>query len=142
MKIEVKNVKTFPGHESGAGFTASLYANGKKAAEVIHYDNGGEYAYNWKDDGLHAEIDKYVASLPPFPAPYSGIEIKPDLDTLVAAAVDEYELKKQCKKKLLFRLPGDTPGTARALNAPYSDKVKAWLLSRHPAAEIINERYL
>jgi hypothetical protein len=45
---EVKNVKSFKGHD-GLGFNASLYRDGTKVAFVTDLASGGDIDFNWED---------------------------------------------------------------------------------------------
>jgi hypothetical protein len=69
-------------------------------------------------------------------------------DYLITVLVGKFEserwLKRNTKKKTLFRLKGDKDETYRTVNSPYSARVKAWIESKYgdEVGEIMNERFV
>ncbi len=165
---EVKNVKTFVGME-GEGFNASLYKDGVRIAFVMDEATGGPYSYQWDDrkadkvkindfdlkgdkitymgTPFQKELVDFMNTLPPIEDEHSDEPMRVDLDIFVGHLVDDFEhtkwLKRQCKKKTLFRLKGDPEDEYKTVTHPFNGKVKEFLEKKYgeQVQEIINERF-
>lgn len=109
-KLELKNIKTFRGHE-GVGLNADIYVNGKKVAFVMDEANGGGYHYevnHGKSDKERREnsavlqmVENYARTLPKRPLDMGGgrvADYQPDLDTLIDDLFNAKEKEKTDKK--------------------------------------------
>lgn len=110
MKVEVKNVKKFHGHD-GNGFDASLYVNGTRIAIVSDDGWGGEYMYDILDqekfDALQAEVVKLTWCT----AIVNGGPKKTypmDMDIFVGELVEEAFTKKDARGKVITKQDGET----------------------------------
>lgn len=152
MKLEVKNIKTFTGTK-GYGFECSLYIDGIRAAHVLDAADGGEANFNWLSKEKEREFKVYVDALPnnffenPEVHAHFPEGVKQDCTSVVCNLIGDVkrakELKRWCKTKTIFRLPGDQRGSYRLIEERYSAVVKAYLLDTHGKdIEIINEQFL
>lgn len=127
----VKPFKTF----DGGGFNATVTCNGRPIAAVLDGGTGGALEYEVRDReamrGLAIALG--VAD--------GALVCDGPVDTWVCRQVDAAEsekwLRRQLKTKTLFRLPGDAEGTYRQILAPRSPKVDAFIVTKYPAAIIV-----
>jgi hypothetical protein len=109
--LSVRNLKTLAANATpeGAAWSCSLYVDGKRAATVGYDGWGGPYRYHWLDRAVGERVEAWVQTLPPDDSEYGPLPA--DLDTIVARLADDYEaklwLRRQCRDKALYRLPGD-----------------------------------
>jgi hypothetical protein len=143
MNFTVKNIKSFNGHE-GIGYSATLYLDGKKFAEVLDDANGGEVdvnCFDWKDpnkvtintyidkDGVqhtwdvspnYALLHNYVLTLPKWKSSFSDemydMTVGLFVEELVNKILDEKKLAKAKKKGICFKLNTDGKNTYRTIN--------------------------
>lgn len=143
MKIELKNLQHVERlSEETHCFTATLYLNGVKRGEVSNRGTGG--GDDFTDHTARREIDDYAITLPA--KEYQGIMLRMNAEILIGELVEahlqtQYE-KKLCRNKTAFTIPGDEPGSFRTISRPYTPESKAWILSNHPTAVILNEKYV
>lgn len=105
--VELKNVKTFRGHE-GIGLNANVYINGVKCLFVIDEANGGEMIYEeniqHKDPKLVSAniqlMDDYIAMLPEQKFTYGDktFSIKVNRDIFINDILVEMKKKKNQRK--------------------------------------------
>jgi len=155
MHFIVKGVKNLSGLE-GDGFTASIYRvddSGKeiRVAEVMDAANGGEFSYRWLDAEKAGRVDIHTYDYMGEPMvrqgtpeeklfeefavsvedEFEGEVCRHSSDTYANLLVDNYEthqwLKRQCRKKTLYRLAGDEEGQWRTVLAGYDERVKRFL---------------
>lgn len=74
------------------------------------------------------------------------MELTYDLDLLMGDLLMEWEvnrwLKRQCRTKTLFRLPGDEEGSWRTIAAHYNVRVMTHIRDRYgDKVEIANDRF-
>lgn len=123
----------------GGGFSYDLYIDGKKAAFILDEGHGGGVFARWYDQKLEAVLEAHVATLPD-PPPSDGFQMKMDAELFFYQLADEYEMAKKlrraCKTKTLYRMPGDK---IFEVKRPFSPEIKAHILSKHPEAKFINE---
>lgn len=150
----VKGVKMFEGME-GRGFNASLYMDGKRVAKVRDDATGGELWFDWLDrsEGLveikargwkgemvtmkvtrfEAALEEEATALPSYD--YHGMTMYPSAESIVNGLVDDYNeaqwLKRQMKRHTLFRIKGDDDGAWRTLDAPWSERMSAWIANEY-----------
>jgi hypothetical protein len=167
MQYQVKVLATFRGNE-GQGFNGYLYRDGVKVASVLDDASGGPIRIDWLDGlvvgnrvniSTHNYEDKpytylgspeekmfieYVDGLTYF-CEHAKADQRHSSETyigkLVDSALEEKDLRRWCRKSLVFRLPGDKKGQFHKMSQPYSPDTKAWVLGKHPDAEILNERF-
>ena len=143
-KYSVRNVKTFRGMDC-PGFNCSLYKDGKRVGEVDNDGSGGETCFWFKDRNEKNEFEAYVKSLPPVHYPPTaassddGLTLEMSGDLYVDQLLEEHDLAKKCRKKTLFRKPGEEGWYY--LNRPFGPEEKAWLVAKYGKdVEILNER--
>ncbi|WP_341744660.1 hypothetical protein [Azonexus hydrophilus] len=152
-------IKSFKGHEGEGCLQGTLLLNGKKIAEWSEDSWGGPMHFHFKtleaEKAFFEEANRHkiavefaqemlkeygVACADNNHADLVVSTIAMDLDLLKR---QEAQLKRWCKTKIVFRLPGDTEGEYRTLNVAYSatqhDKE---MERRFPGCEIINKRFL
>jgi len=146
----IKKLKTFKGMEGMGGFNLDLCRNGKKIAECINDDTGGDTMFYFINRDEEKIFDNYVKSLPPYE--YDGETYSTDwniyVENLVNAALEERLFKRLCKKYVCYELHGDKPGryyrygTGKNLKENYNSYV-ATLKKEHgeKIAVIYNEKY-
>ena len=142
---EVKNVRNLSGGLEGDGFSAAIYRDGKKIGSAVDQGNGGAISYDFVDAAERKAMQDYANSLPDMESESSLLEL--NLDIYVCQLIDAFELnqklKRNCAKMTLFTLKGDPEGEYRTVKAPYSPKVKAFIVGKYgdKVTEIVNERY-
>ena len=108
----IKKLKTFKGMEGMGGFNLDLCRKGKKIAECINDDTGGDTMFYFINRDEEKIFDNYVKSLPPYE--YDGETYSTDwniyVENLVNAALEERLFKRLCKKYVCYELHGDKPG--------------------------------
>jgi hypothetical protein len=129
MKLELKNLKIHKDmSEETLCFSATLYVDGKKAANVQNNGHGGCHRYHWEDETLGARVNALAKTQP--------LEIQSEhLDQLIDALIVQKETRKflarQMRKKTLFRLKGDKKGEWRTINSPYTSAVEAFIVKKY-----------
>jgi len=108
LKVSLKNIKTFPGHDGMLGFNADIYIDNKKTLHVYDDAYGGIFNYTpikqtqtYKDaHNIKQEINNKIKQYPPITIHLSNktIELREDLDGLCAALVSEWEWNKKIKR--------------------------------------------
>lgn len=150
VKIELKGVKLFAElSEETTAFFCTVYVNGVKAFTASNDGKGGANRYDLvkltdRHRDLLRQAEEYARSLPP--KPYQGMELTYDLDLLMGDLLMEWEvnrwLKRQCRTKTLFRLPGDEEGTWRTIAAHYNVRVMTHIRDKYgDKVEIANDRF-
>lgn len=144
MKLQIKNLKSCDGREGpGAAFSCSLYIDGKRAAVVRNSGSGGCNDYDWLDRSLRQPFLDHCAALHP------DIEFEVE-DHVIAVLLDtletEKQLKRWCRKSVVFRLASDNEDAFRTLKVKWpgnEDRVRTHLQGKHGdnLAEIVNERF-
>lgn len=144
MKLTVKNYKSCDGREGpGAAFSCSLYIDGKRAAAVSNGGSGGCNDYHWFDRSLEQPFLAHCKTL----HPDMKFEVE---DHVVGCLLDALETEKQvkrwCRKSVVFRLAGDKADAFRTLQIKWpgnEDRVRTHLQGKHgkDLVEIVNERF-
>ena len=143
MKVELKNLKINKRlSEETTCFSATLYVEGKKVAEVTNRGCGGNNDYHVIDKQLFDKFKEFLKTLPDVETVWSPTPIKMDVDLYVDFLMNKMEVEKLCKKGLVFRLVGDEQGVYRTLTGPISDEGRQWLRNKfgEQLAEIVNDR--
>jgi hypothetical protein len=124
----VKNIKTFKGMEGAGGFNCSLYKDGKKIGTAIDSDNGGPVRIEIRDT---TEEDTFMAHAKAQPFEIKIEEDGSFVQKMVDAVLHQRWLKRNCKKKTLFRLKGDKENSFRTINRVYCGEIMAHLRTTH-----------
>lgn len=131
MKIELKNIKhaRFLSRETEA-FSATIYIEGLKAATVENDGGGGANLYRFSDRALEQKFHEHCKSLPPLQSEHGPLSM--DADLFLGELMEQQEMARHCKKKTLFRIPGDPDdGTYRSVSAPFTKALKEHLVRKY-----------
>lgn len=167
----VKNVVTGWSHERGQGgsYQANLYRGNKRVAAVVEEGEGDPLLFVWEDRNEPREEFTYVNFLGSavtiratteqraflehvsgltYNCPFEKKERPMDGDFFVATLVQDFEdikwLKKETKKKTVFRLNEDEPGKWRIVNSFYNEQVKEWIEKTYGSrlAQVANDLFV
>ena len=163
MELTLKNVKLMESmSEETTCFSASIYIGGERAGEVRNRGTGGPHEIDWCSDKNGSEWLglAYEEWLKDQTVPFETFEGKIELldnthdklEVTIDEALNRFEderwLKRQCKKKILFKLKDDEnrdDATAWwVVKAPFSEITKHQLQKRYGdnLGEIANERFV
>lgn len=137
LKLEVRALKTFRGME-GSGYNATIYADGKRAIDVMDDATGGELRLEPLSDLGRKVLDDlkaHCATLPPCKDYGTPLPISTDiyLDDLINATLDERKLNRLRAKATPFVLKGEDPSKGyRTINVADPVKAKAFLDKKFP----------
>lgn len=140
MNIELKNIKTHPDmSQATTCFSATLYINGTKVAQVQNDGRGGCHNYYFQDYNLEKQFKDYCKSLPQITLEadedFPELKLNMDADHFVDDLIDKHEeqkyLKKNCKKKVMFQLKDDKKNYWRTYNATFNPKEKEYLVKTY-----------
>jgi len=144
--IQLKNVKiAWNMSEETTAFTASLYINGKKAADVKNDGRGGDNRTWFMDRELEKEFCEFCTTLP-----YPGESFNMTYDSFIGVILDEWiendEWKKACRKGIVYTLTSHKDGEYMIWKVPYSptmaERVREQYSETGNLKEIINERFI
>jgi len=142
--IQLKNVKiAWHMSEGTTAFTASLYIDGKKAADVKNEGRGGDNHPRFTDRELQKEFYEFCTTLP-----YPGESFNMTYDSFIGILLDEWiendDWKKACRKGLVFLLKDGSPGEYCITNGKYSATLAQQVREKHGdnLLEIVNERFI
>ena len=119
-KVEIKNLKVAEHlSEETLAFTASIWINGKKVGDAKNAGHGGMTdvdLYYWEGDQarrnneLHDELREYVKQFTweSFDKEQVTHRVDTYIDELVSEEDERQNLKRFCRGKTAFRIPGDT----------------------------------
>jgi hypothetical protein len=139
-KVEIKNLKVAENLSEGSlAFTASIWINGKKAGGAKNQGRGGMTdvdLYYWEGDQarrnneLHDELREYVKQ---FTWEYGQHRVDTYIDELVFEEDKRQSLKRFCRGKTAFRIPGDTykEGQYQILKHKFTKEVAKALRDKH-----------
>ena len=154
--IQLKNVKiAWHMSEGTTAFTASLYIDGKKAADVKNEGRGGDNHPRFLDREVEKEFYEFCKSLPPrdygmdadgafnetYPMNYDSF-----IGDLLTEWIENDDWKKACKKGIVFTKHGEENNGKywTIAKATYSkgaaSHLREWL--GEELKEIINERFI
>jgi hypothetical protein len=140
-----KSFKLFPSmSEETDCFSASLWREGKKVAEVGNRGHGGSCEVRWLVLGAEAVFDAYVKTLPPCEYVHGDEKTLLAYDedffllTMASEAIraqdrerNRRRFAKSCLTNTLFRLKGDRKGEWRVINSTDLSGVRAFLTKKH-----------
>jgi len=129
MNITLKNVQVYPRmSEETTAFNATIYLDGKKVGEVKNQGHGGCNFYHWTDPAKGKEINNWANAQE---LEFKFEQLDQIIDKLLFKAEDEKWIAKQTKKQTIFLLVGDKADSWRTVKAPYTDKVKEFLVGKY-----------
>lgn len=130
MNFQIKGFKTWATHDGG-GYQFNLYLDGKKFAWVHNDGNGGCVdmkfydlkfmggQYGWDESPSLIIWNKYVKSLGQWKSSWGAINGQEYFDhtddTAIGKLVEQYEMDKNRKKGILFRLSTDNEHAFRTI---------------------------
>ena len=142
--IQLKNVKiAWHMSEGTTAFTASLYIDGKKAADVKNEGRGGDNHPRFMDRELQKEFYEFCTTLP-----YPGESYNMTYDSFIGILLGEWiendDWKKACRKGLVFRVKSDNEDQYRTTKGKYSPELASAIREKYgdDLIDIINERFL
>lgn len=150
MKIELKNVKhsKFASQETDC-FEATVYIDGKKEGTVFNSGNGGCNSYHpWS---LEEKLKEYAKTLPAMDVSYLFKDgevhtMEHDADTLIGDLFTKHLQKKDCAKKVMFRIPNfnySHNDEYHVIKEKYTPDVKKELVQKYgKEVFILNEQFI
>ena len=142
--IQLKNVKiAWHMSEGTTAFTASLYIDGKKAADVKNEGRGGDNHPRFMDRELEKEFYEFCQTLP-----YPGESFNMTYDSFIGILLGEWiandDWKKACRKGLVFRVKSDNEDQYRTTMGKYSPELASAIRKKYGdnLIDIINERFI
>ena len=142
--IQLKNVKiAWNMSEETTAFTASLYINGKKAADVKNEGTGGDNYPRFLDRELQKEFYEFCQTIP-----YPGESFNMTYDSFIGDLLTEWisndDWKKACKKGITVIFKRHAKGEYSTIKGAYTP-ARAQQVRDHygdELVEIINERFI
>lgn len=136
MEISLKNIKhaAFASQETDC-FEASVYIDGKRAGYVSNDGHGG--SNNYFPPTLYKTLLDHCDTIPPDMA---GYRVSPD--EIIGNLFDAWRLKKLCKGRTLFRIPGRNyaHGQWNVEPVPFSTEVRSKFVSKYGSGiEFLND---
>ena len=142
--IQLKNVKiAWHMSEGTTAFTASLYIDGKKAADVKNEGRGGDNHPRFMDRELEKEFKEFCLTIP-----YPGESYSMTYDSFIGILLGEWisndDWKKACRKGLVFRVKSDNEDQYRTTKGKYSPELASAMREKYgdDLIDIINERFI
>jgi len=142
--IQLKNVKiAWHMSEGTTAFTASLYIDGKKAADVKNEGRGGDNHPRFMDRELEKEFKEFCLTIP-----YPGESYSMTYDSFIGILLGEWisndDWKKACRKGLVFRVKSDNEDQYRTTKGKYSPELASAIREKYGdnLIDIINERFI
>ena len=127
ITLTLKNVRANAKlSEETTCFSATLYADGRKVAEVGKRGEGGPNFYHWAKPADAVTVAGYAAGLPRY-AEYAPESLDVLVGDLLTRAEDLKWLAHHTKAKTLFMLEESKPGNWHTVAAPYTPAVKAFI---------------
>ena len=139
--LTIKTLKTWRDHDGGVAYQATLALDGRTVGQVTEDGYGGVLLYNIARPDA-PRWTAYLATLP-LAEPYQDVAAE-RIEALVGAFLEAREavrfqkrLAKACATKTVFRLETDPVAEYRTLNAPFSDRVRQFLVGKYGTAVVI-----
>ena len=156
MELTLKNVKVNKAlSDETLCFSATIYADGKRAGTVHNHGQGGTNIYDWSPWNLGAKVEAWaldeviLTTDPTNPEKVMFVTFE-KLDWKIGELLDEWEtrqwFKTKCRSKTLFKIKSDgdqfDPSSWRTVKGTFGPEVMAWLVERFgdDLGEILNER--
>ena len=138
----LKGLKTWRSHDGG-GWQVQLLANGTRIAEVTDEGNGGPLDWLIGPETVDAVAAFGVTHGVKELVTNGHVRCDTDADSALATMIDALEAQKQlkrwCKTKVLFTVPGDEVGSFRTIKGAISERIRLHIMSKYPTATIIND---
>ena len=133
--FKLKNIKVLRRRSNlTTAFTASLFQNHTKIAEVSNEGGPLNINYFLIDSAAVEEFKKYAASLPPYQTPDGLVPM--DHEAFIISTVERRMLKAACVNKTLVRSPD---GTIYVYDSVFTPSIRTVLQRLHPRAVFLNE---
>ena len=144
--IQLKNVKiAWHMSEGTTAFTASLYIDGKKAADVKNEGRGGDNHPRFMDRELEKEFKEFCLTIP-YPGEAFSMTYDSFIGNLLTEWIENDDWKKACKKGIAYTLTSHKDGEYMLWKVPYSlemaEQVRKQYSETGNLKEIINERFI
>jgi hypothetical protein len=141
--IELKNIKHMPSlSEETDAYSATIYVDGKKFAEVSNHGHGGSDDYHSIDggwDGLKALNDRIKATFPMITSKHFKDGLEPDLELICGDLLGDWMSAKHWKRKLTSSVLGIDEGKVWAWKAKPTPEMIKVIKEKNPKAHILNE---
>tara|TARA_R100000789_G_C2894820_1_gene118618 strand:- start:50 stop:505 length:456 start_codon:yes stop_codon:yes gene_type:complete len=141
MKLEIKKIKSFRGHDGQLGFSGDLYFDGKFVAHALDdaWGGGFQFDYEPKHEATMEVLYEYGRKKYPEFAKTGGAS-----DIILSELLDKIEqhkwLKRNAKKKTMWTLPTHKEGEYMSIKRLYDQHTKSVILKKYPDATILNEQ--
>lgn len=140
-QIELKNIKLLKSlSEETPAYTAVVYLDGKKAAEVSNHGHGGPDMVHWVWKDAEARVEAHFASLPPTVCEYFPEGLPQTLECWCHTTVWDQDMIKSIRRSK--KLSGiTTDGKELEWKCPATDlpRVRASIEARHPGIRFFCE---
>lgn len=154
MEYQIKNFKTFKGHEGEPCAQGAIYKDKQKIAEWSDDSWGGPLIHrfiNKEEENLFLEYaKKYLSTKKDYNKnTYKPEEMNPYLIIESAISIMSYEyetnkkIEKMCKKKIVFSIGDDKENIEiYSINIPYTEENIKKVKQKHSnIIEIFNEKF-
>ena len=144
MTYTIKGLKTWNTHDGG-GFQVSLYADGKRIAEVTQDGHGGPLHWAFKPIAARALAAFGTAHGVSDFLNGNFVKFDTDADIALCQMVEDLQQTRQitrwCKTKVVFRFPKDKEGDYYTIKcAHYTESVRRQVVERYgPDVIIMNK---
>lgn len=109
LNIELRKISLSKSlSEETPAYTADLYLDGRKVAELSNHGHGGCDMVRWTCMVGSGRVTAYFASLPP--ETHQGYELQPDLEMWAHGVVWDMDLLKTIKRSLAKKVHGIVGG--------------------------------
>lgn len=143
MNIELKKYKPSPRlSEETLAFTAEIWIDGKKAADVSNHGTGGPNNYHFTDRKVGEAFYAFCKAQPKLKTDYGLLDMDADLyiGELCNKLDHEKWLTNKKKKCVLFKLPSHKPdeyGTTKLRTEADRPAAIRQVLTKYPTATIL-----
>lgn len=156
MKLQLKSIKMAGGEET-LRFTAEIYIDKTRIANVSNGGTGGSHQYNYysvdrsrtfKDyiDQLrnepfdesvlfHRRLAEYLQDFQERIPSFNQKDI--DSDLVVDCQIQLQEDIKACKKETVFTLANDKKGIQHVINRPFSSEIESFIVTKYGSNVVI-----
>ena len=140
MKLEIKKIKSFRGHDGQPGVSGDLYFDGKFVAHALDDAWGGGFNFDYEPKHEAVMRKFYENSRKKYPE----FEAGGASDIILSELLDKIEkhkwLKRNAKKKTMWTLPTHKEGEYMSIKRLYDQHTKSVILKKYPDATILNEQ--
>ncbi len=128
MNLSLTKVKVHPDmSEETNCFSAEVHLDGKKVGEVKNAGHGGSHQYHWTNRDIGTKIQKWamIQNLE-----FDFEKLDQIIDKLLLEFEEKRQLKRWCKKEIVFRLKGDKVGNWRSVKGVFTPAIKTALVNK------------